>query len=177
MRTYENYDEEKTRTIISLDIDNLEIEVHNLSTIVYDYGIYKSYAYYELARAKAKLDRHKAELSATVRTDPGEYGLSPPNLNDAIKEYVLCNKTTIELEDEWIEKKLVLDKIESACNSLETKGYSLGQAIKIWIRNYYADNPIAGEDKKAIERMDYEEAYEELSKRMKERKEKQNGEK
>jgi len=169
MKVYEDYDESKNRDLVRVDLDNLDIELRNHSLVTYDYGVYLAYANKNYSVAKAKAERRRKELSSEVRADPSEYGLSPPNLKDAIDEWVSSNKEVIELEDDVIEKKLIVDKLVSACNSLQTKSNDIGRGLKLLLRNYYMDNPVPDDVKKRFESMDYEEVYENLAKIMEKR--------
>lgn len=169
MRTYEEYDESKTRNLITLNVDNLPLEVHNMSTIVYDFRMYLAYAQKSHSIAVSKFKRHKSELGAIIRSDPSEYGLSPPNLKDAIDEAVEIDEKTEKLELDVIEKKFVLDKITAACESLSEKSFNLSRAVKLWLRNLYADEPLTSEELKAVESEEYEETYERLAEIMKKR--------
>lgn len=170
MRVYEEYDETKTRGIITTDIDNLELEFRYMSQMVYDYRMYLAHANYAHSMAAAKWERIKKELSAEIRATPEDWGIKPPNLNDAIKEQVAANKEVIALENDMIEKKLVYDKIFAACEALGEKSFNLSRALKLLLRNYYVDDPLADDERRKIESLGYEEAYEHIAEVMKKRK-------
>lgn len=173
MRVYEEYDESGTKGLISLDIDNLHIEVHNQSQIVYDFRMYLAVANKKYSIAKAKLERRKASLASEIRLNPSDYGIKPPDFSTQVKETVAASPEIEELENEVIDTKFVIDKLWAALEALSDKSYSIGHAVKLALRNYYADNPITEEERKLIESEDYEEVYDKLNKIMTDRRKKE----
>lgn len=138
------------KNILEIDKLNLDREVAEHSLLIQQYMTELADARYKVDRAKADLELTEAEIDSAIRHKPEDYGLAKVS-NDAIRAIIVQQKeyqTNLKVYHRAIQ---LLGVAQAVVSALDNRKYALKSMVDLWLAEYYSTPKVGAEANEALE--------------------------
>jgi hypothetical protein len=134
----------------SIDRFKLEIEAERNSELMRKYGSKLVVISAEEKDARRILNIIEAECAETIRSNPEDYGITPPEKNKKITDkvvFAIAQKQPeyIEQFNLWVNLRRKEEDYKNAIDTCKQRGMMIRILTELWLNNYYS-KPVIKKD-------------------------------